>query len=354
MKERAKAIWRRNVKRWLIGAGLEASALAAGAGLFKAVRGCGTIFTLHHVRPESPSVVGPNRHLEITPEFLDTAIRQLQTLGYDFVALSDVPERLANPSKRPFAAFTLDDGYSNNADHALPVFARHGVPFTVFIAQGLAEHTQPLWWEIIGRLLRQEDRISFDFGRGMETVELKTSVQQLDTSFRFASYVRSRSEAEAVGDICRLAEGYGIDPLAITSDLVMGPEELKSFASHPLVSLGAHTVTHRKLCRLSAEEAEEEMRRSADWLEQLTGKRPLAIAYPYGSRDAVGPREFATARDLGFVIGVTTQPGMLTGADLSRPTALPRVSLNGYYQKPRYVTALASGIPFALKRQRTA
>lgn len=350
MQERAKAIWRRNVKRWLIGAGLEASAVATSAGLLKASRGSGAIFTLHHVRPEAPDVIGPNRHLEITPEFLDIALTRLKALGYDFIALPDVPERLAKPSDRPFAVFTLDDGYRNNADHALPVFARHGVPFTVFISQGLAEHRQPLWWEVIGRLLRQEKQITFDFGRGTETVELKTTVQKLDTSFRFASYVWHRKEADAVGDLCRLAERYGIDPLGITSNLVMGRQELVSFASHPLVSLGAHTVTHRKLCRLGADESVAEMRQSADWLEGLTGKRPAAIAYPYGSRDAVGEREFSAARDLGFVIGVTTQPGMLTGADLSRPTALPRVSLNGYYQKARYVDALASGIPFITKR----
>lgn len=350
MMDRAKAIWRRNVKRWLIGAGLEASALATGAGLMKAARGSGVIFTLHHVRPEAPSIIGPNRHLEVTPEFLDLAIRQLKKLGYDFVPLSDVPGRLKTPSGKPFAAFTLDDGYRNNAEHALPVFARHGVPFTVFIAQGLAEHRQPLWWEIIGRLLREQDRVTFDFGQGLETVDLKTPVQQLDTFFRFASYVWAREETAAVADLCNLAERYGIDPLAMTRELLMGPEELKDFAAHPLVSLGAHTVTHRKLCRLTAEEATREMRQSADWLADLTGTRPTAIAYPYGSRDAVGPREFQTARDLGFVIGLTTQPGMLTEGDLSRPTALPRVSLNGYYQKPRYVTALASGIPFALKR----
>lgn len=350
MKDKAKAIWRRNVKRWLIGAGLEASAFAAGASLMKTARGSGVIFTLHHVRPETPSIVGPNRHLEVTPEFLDKAIRQLKTLGYDFIALPDIPARLASPSGKPFAAFTLDDGYRNNAEHALPVFARHGVPFTVFIAQGLAEHRQPLWWEIMGRLLREQERVTFDFGQGLETVDLTTAAQQLDTFFRFASYVWAHEEAVAVADVCRLAERYGIDPLSITRDLIMGPQDLENFAAHPLVSLGAHTVTHRKLCRLTADEAVEEMRQSADWLANLTGKRPAAIAYPYGSRDAVGLREFQTARDLGFVIGLTTQPGMLTAADLARTTALPRISLNGYYQKPRYVRALASGIPFVLKR----
>jgi peptidoglycan/xylan/chitin deacetylase (PgdA/CDA1 family) len=350
MKDKAKAIWRRNLKRWLIGAGLEASALATAAGLAKDARGAGAIFTLHHVRPETPPIVGPNRHLEITPHFLDTAIIQLKALGYEFIPLSEVPARLASPSGRPFAAFTLDDGYRNNADHALPVFARHDVPFTVFVAQGLAEHRVPLWWEIIGRLIRQEKQISFDFGQGEERLTLDTTVQRLDTSFRFANYVWSRDEGEAVATLCRLAECYGIDPLGMTRELVMGADELRQFASHPLVSLGAHTVSHRKLARLSAGDAVDEMRRSADWLEQLTGTRPTAIAYPYGSKDAIGPREFAAARDLGFAVGVTTQPGTLTSADLSHPTALPRISLNGYYQKRRYVSALASGIPFSLKR----
>jgi peptidoglycan/xylan/chitin deacetylase (PgdA/CDA1 family) len=350
MKDRAKAIWRRNLKRWLIGAGLEASAVATSAGLAKDARGLGAIFTLHHVRPETQPIIGPNRHLEITPEFLDAAIVELKALGYEFIPLADVASRLAAPSGTPFAAFTLDDGYRNNADHALPVFARHNVPFTVFVAQGLAEHTQPLWWEIMGRLLRQQNEVSFDFGQGEEKLELKTTVQKLDTFFRFASYVWSRDERETVATLCRLAERYGIDPLGMTRELVMGPEELRQFATYPLVSLGAHTVTHRKLARLSADDAKAEMGRSADWLEQITGTRPTMIAYPYGSKEAVGPREFAAARDLGYAIGVTTQPGTLTTADLSRPTALPRISLNGYYQKRRYVSALASGIPFSLKR----
>ncbi len=350
MKDKAKAIWRRNVKRWLIGAGLEVSASAAAAGALGRARGLGAIFTLHHVRPEVQSVTGPNRHLEVTPEFLDTALGQLTALGYDFIALSDVPARLAEASPRPFAVFTLDDGYRNNADCALPVFARHAAPFTVFVAQGLAEHSQPLWWEVIGRLLRQEERIAFDFGRGTETLELDTPARRLDTFFRFATHVWQGEEARQVAALCGLAERHGIDPLALTAELVMGPEELKTFAAHPLVSLGAHTVTHRKLAKLGGEDAAAEMSRSADWLERLTGTRPTAIAYPYGSRDAVGPREFETARQAGFSIGVTTQPGTLGAADLTRPLALPRISLNGYYQKRRYVSALASGIPFSLKR----
>ena len=60
----------------------------------------------------------------------------------------------------------------------------------------------------------------------------------------------------------------------------------------------------------------------------------------------VSPRDHRTARDLGFTIAVTTQPGTL--ANGIETAALPRISLNGHFQKAGYVSALASGTPFRL------
>jgi hypothetical protein len=50
--------------------------------------------------------------------------------------------------------------------------------------------------------------------------------------------------------------------------------------------------------------------------------------------------------EAGFSLAVTTQPGVLNSSSLERFTELGRVSLNGRYQKSRYVKALASGLPF--------
>lgn len=342
------AIWRRGVKRGLIAGGLETAHVLARLGLMRRARGRGAIFTLHHVRPFEPRTIEPNAHLEVTPDFLDQAIRRLTRDGYDFVPLIDVPDRLRVPRDRPFACFTLDDGYRNNAQHALPVFERHGVPFTVFINEGFADRTHTIWWETLATILNGEMSLSFDFGAGPETIDLRGEEQKLDAFDRFALFIQSTDEADAVIALDALARRHGVEPLAITEQLTMGRDDLLRLIRHPLASFGAHTVSHRALKRLSDDEARREMRRSADWLEALTGERPVTLAYPYGTDSAVSERDRALAADLGFQVAVTTRPGTICERFADHLTGLPRISLNGYYQEPRYVAALASGIPFAL------
>ncbi|PDT37113.1 polysaccharide deacetylase [Rhizobium sp. M10] len=340
---------KRLAKRAAIGAGLEASWLIAAAGLMRQARGRGVIFTLHHVRPHVAQSFAPNAHLEITPDFLDAALRRLKREGYRFVPLDELPALLAEPEGgRPFAAFTLDDGYTNNLEHALPVFERHRTPFTVFVTKGFAEGSHSIWWETLAVLLRQAGEIRFDFGRGSERLALENPQQQWDAFDRFAAYIHRSDEARAVAALDMLARDNGIEPTDIVRELVMGPAQLQWLAQHPLAALGAHTISHRALARLPEAEARIEMEVSGDYLEAVTGIRPVTIAYPYGTPEAATGREAALAGRLGFSVAVTTQPGLPAAG---KTGCLPRMSLNGFYQKRRYVSALASGIPLRLMRR---
>lgn len=347
-----KTFLERKGKRLAIAGALEVAALLSRAGLGSGARGRGAIFTLHHVRPAADAGFAANRHLEITPDFLEKAILRLRSEGYEFISLGEIPARLRMPGGRPFAVFTLDDGYRNNAEHALPVFERHGVPFTIFVTRGFAERTHSPWWETIGRLLASLPAIRFDFGNGVETLDLSTEVLKLRAFKRFARVVQEQDEEPAVERIDTLAHEHGVDPLQLTADLTMDAGELRRIAAHPLASLGAHTLSHRAVARLGPEEARREMQQSADWIEALTAERPLSLAYPYGFPTAVSARDMDIARDAGFSLAVTTQPGTIDETWLERLTGLPRISLNGYFQKPRYVSALASGIPFSLSRRK--
>ncbi len=337
------------LKRIAITGGLEASYLLRSTGLMGNARGHGAIFTLHHVRPYEAENFEPNAHLEITPAFLDETLGQLKHDGYRFVALGDVPGLLSDPApKQPFAAFTLDDGYHNNLAYALPVFEPHAAPFTVFVAKGLAERSHSIWWETLAVLLRRANRFVFDFGRGEETLDTSSPAARHQAFSRFAAYLHNTDEARAVAKLDALALEHGIDPIEIVDDLVMGPSELNLLDASPLASLGAHTVSHRALRRLSEADARIEMEASADYVAAVTGRRPETIAFPYGTREAATDREAAIAGDLGFKLAVTTQPGLIAAGSRERITYLPRLSINGLYQKRRYVSALASGIPLRL------
>ncbi|WP_337266289.1 polysaccharide deacetylase family protein [Oryzifoliimicrobium ureilyticus] len=330
-----------------ITAGLEISHLAHKLNTFSKARGRGVIFTLHHVRPHIERTFNPNAHLEITPQFLDCLLGRLKSDGYRFIRLQEVPDYLSKAdAQNPFAVFTLDDGYKNNKQYATPIFERHECPFTIFIAGGLAERTHSLWWETLSKLLNETSDIQFDFGEGLEKLQATTSAEKTNLFSRFAGFVHAGNEAERVAQLDTFALRCGIEPISLVDDLVMTPLELRQIAEHPLVDFGAHTMSHRAVGRLPPADAFQEMQASADYLESLTRRRPSSIAFPYGTKEAATERDGGLAAQAGFKLAVTTQPGIIN--DKAAMTYLPRMSINGLYQRPRYVAALASGIPLKL------
>ncbi|WP_421871896.1 polysaccharide deacetylase family protein [Pararhizobium sp.] len=337
---------RQAVKRSAITVGLNAAFVLQACGAMRQARGRGAIFTLHHVRPKQPRAFDPNAHLEITPEFLETAIVTLKRDSYRFIALDGLPAHLASGDPQPVAVFTLDDGYRNNLDYAVPVFSRHGVPFTVFVAGGFIDRTHTLWWETLADLLEGQFSLTFDFGAGEETVALGTLREKQAVFDRFAAFLHAIDEATAIARLNQTAQALGIDPIGITAALTLDETGLKRLIDNPLASLGAHTISHRSVTRLSDETAAMEMEHSARRVETITGNRPASLAYPYGFASAVSARDHRLAASLGFTTAVTTQPGTLPGT--AGMTALPRISLNGHFQKARYISALASGIAFKL------
>lgn len=344
-----KAAVKRMLRDAAIRGGLEVVAFSNAGALWPSASGRGVIFTLHHVRPARAEAFQPNALLSVTPQFLDQAIEIALGEGLVPVALEDLPDLLADPNdSRRFVCFTLDDGYRNNAEHAAPVFRKHGVPYTIFICKGFVERSHSLWWETAEALARDKAALEFDFGNGAEVVAMRDVAGKQAAFERISSFVQTVEEDEAVARLDAAARENGIEPLKIVERLVMDAQELRDLAGDPLARFGAHTLTHVNLKRVDAERLRREIVGSVEAVESYVGQKPASLAYPYGYATAVGEREFAAAADAGLKIAVTTQPGVLAAAHLKRPTAFNRVSLNGLYQKKRYVKALISGIPFKL------
>ncbi len=309
------------------------------------IRGRGVIFTLHHVRPFDPTTFHASAHLEITPEFLERLIVHAKGLGYEPIALADVPTRLAAPAGGPrFVAFTLDDGYRDNLVHARPIFERHGVPFTVFATSGFVTRERTVWWQTLEKTIAAVDDLYWDTGGRRLHFACASTRAKAMTFRRVVDWMNSVDEDWAVTTLDRVAAEHGISARAVTDQEVMSVEELRRLAASPMATIGAHTWSHVNLRRVSQDRLFDEIERGAAEVAAILGERPTVFAYPYGSKASAGAREFAAAR--GFALAVTTEPGTLRAADRDHLMALPRISINGHYQRPAWVEVLMSGLPF--------
>jgi peptidoglycan/xylan/chitin deacetylase (PgdA/CDA1 family) len=135
---------------------------------------------------------------------------------------------------------------------------------------------------------------------------------------------------------------------ALCRSLCLSWDEVRRLATDPLVTIGAHSISHCNLAKQSEGIAAQEMAVSRARIEQALGRTVQHFAYPYGDREAAGEREFALAASAGFKTAVTTRPGMIYPESAGYMTALQRVSLNGNYQDERILPVLTSGTATAM------
>lgn len=322
---------------------------ASGIGRLAApwTRGNGVIFTLHSVHPEPPGAFDPNGVLRISPAFLETAIETVRKAGYETVSLDEAAERIktAEPG-RPFACFTLDDGYRDNREHAYPVFRKHDVPFAMYIPAAYADGEGDLWWYALEGALRKADRLAITIADNRFEFERASPEQKSRIFHEIYWTLRDRPEHALRAAVRAIGETVGYDASPLCRDLIMDWDEIRAFAADPLLTVGAHTVNHFAVAKLSEAEARTEMAESVARIEKELGRPCRHFSFPYGDETSCGPRDFAIAESLGLETAVTTHKDVLRAR--YRLSGLPRISLNGHFQQARYLETMLTGLPFRL------
>ena len=237
--------------------------------------------------------------------------------------MDEVHQRLAERNfSRRFACFTLDNGYRDNRDHALPMLREFDAPCTIYAVSDFAEGTG-LWWVALEMAIARANAIEVEIGGAATRFDTATPAAKQSAFDRLHDWLRSLSgEHDVEREISALCRRHGVDESAICRELCMSWDELKRFANDPLVTIGAHTITHCNLAKQSEENALHELSTSRRLLEQALGRPVLHLAYPYGDRIAAGPREFALANAAGYKTAVTTRPGMICPGSADYLTAL--------------------------------
>lgn len=302
-----------------------------GSRLAGSYRGQGIVVTFHEIQSD----VDAELRTGCDAAQLERIILALRSAGRDVVSPDEAIRRLANPEAAPFALITFDDAYRDNMTNALPVFERLDAPMTIFTPTGMVTRELYAWWLGIRRWLVTADAV--DVGPMERRFICADLASKISTLRQITSWIgHDQARADSLSPIFR---SKGIDIGALVDRYAMNQDELLQMAAHPLVTIGAHTETHRFLAGLPEAEARQEIQGNKAWLENLLDRPVSYLAYPFGSPGAVGAREGRLAAEAGFSASFTTRAGQLFPAHLDHMQLLPRVDV-GY--APQSAAALAS------------
>lgn len=226
-------------------------------------------------------------------------------------------------------AITFDDGYADNLLTAEPLLAVHGAPATVFITTGMIDVNREFWWDDAERIafapgsLRGpvpelpvpwsgDDGAAYDAAATDPTWTVlaakdPTQRHRLYRALCAALYPLPSDAREAL--LARLRAWAKVETAARESHRTMTTEELRRLAAAPGIAIGAHSVTHSLLARLTHDEQYRELEDSRAALIGVLGQPIRALAYPYGQPSDVSAVTVRAASFAGYdyAVAVATE-----------------------------------------------
>lgn len=220
---------------------------------------------------------------------------------YQPISMSAVAEWLdSGRQAEPYSiAVTVDDGYRDFLEVAHPVFAKYGIPVTVFLVSDFMDGKIWLWFDQVMWAYEQA---------GLSRAEASQLV--VDAT--------NLGEAERLELVREAPKRLGIElPREAPPEYrPLSWDEVRSLAGGG-VEFGAHTRTHPILSRvLDAEQLRDEIAGSKARIEAELGRAVAHFCYPNGRGVDIGAAAVDVVRGAGFRTAVTAEPGLnQAGAD---------------------------------------
>ncbi|MDA9409341.1 polysaccharide deacetylase family protein [Bradyrhizobium sp. CCBAU 45384] len=332
--------------RWLQRLRLEL-AWFSGRPLLRS-RGAGAILRFEHVRPRRSGAFQPLREHEITPQFLDRAIRALKRWDYEFLGMDEVCRRAVTlPEKRRFVALTFDGAPKDLISFAYPVLARHAVPFTLYVPTAFPDGVGEAWWLGLEQVIARESRISLMMGDREQRFTITDNAEKQALFWHLEGWLRSLPPADLSAAIADLCTRYSIDLAALSREASMDWEDLARLAADPLVTIGSATVNYPNLANMKDAAALREMTMGKAVAEAAFRREVRHLAYPFGDRSSFRRSHVVMAEEAGFASAVSTIPGIVDAQGRTNLRALPRISWDGRVRSLRVMRVLVSGVAFA-------
>jgi peptidoglycan/xylan/chitin deacetylase (PgdA/CDA1 family) len=235
---------------------------------------------------------------------LDGLLSVLSTV-FDIVSIKDA--LMGTESRRPQLVITFDDGYQDNINLGLPVLAKHNVQATFFVAtDGIKEGV--LWQDKVIESYRQgtDEGLSKIQGmtfQGKKSHRVTACQEHLSELKNLSPEIREEKIQDLLSKTNPSISRLMMTELDILTALQQGH------------TIGAHSVHHEILSRLTDRDARHEILESKNVLEMIIGEKVDLFCYPNGrpNIDFTKKHELML-KEAGFSAGFTTQDGGVGGS----------------------------------------
>jgi peptidoglycan/xylan/chitin deacetylase (PgdA/CDA1 family) len=289
--------------------------------------GIGSILMFHRVLPKSDQLrIHNHKSLEISPEQLENIIQYFNKKKYRAISLDELVVDHSSISKNEkFVIYTFDDGYIDNYTYAYPIFKKHGIPFTIYVATNMPDGNALLWWYLLEELIVKNSKIILNSVSGPLTYNTRTTKEKEIVFNEIRKLFASANKPQLdllvksleINDVSRVN--------SLTRELALTWEQLIELSRDPLVTIGAHTVNHFPLNTLSYKESEFEILKSKEIIESH-GLPPVKhFCYPLGY---YGDKEIKILQKSQYKSATTIKMANTFAENLEYPFSLPRIMIN--------------------------
>ena len=276
------------------------------------LRGRAVVFMLHRFRDPSRGIAGQD------PAVLRAGLAWLRQHHFDLVSLEDLLHRLLDGGAvRRAVAFTIDDGYIDQAAVAAPVFAEYDCPVTTFLASGFLDRTLWFWWDRIEYVFTHTTatRLRAHLGDAIVDYALPDAAARRAAQIDFTARCKEVRTEVKESAIPTLAEEAGVI-LPATAPAPYAPmswDDARACERRGM-SFGPHTVTHPILSRTGDARAARELEDSWRRLKEEVSRPVPVFCYPNGRWEDFSSREVGVLRRLDFLGAVTGAFGYAAAA----------------------------------------
>ena len=280
-------------------------------------RNCATVFMLHRFRHMERGIDG------FEAEHLRSGLEFLRKRNYDLRSLDSVMESViqGSPPLRGAVAFTIDDGYVDQAEVAAKVFADFDCPVTTFLTTGFLDGELWFWWDKIEFIFASTRRHAFRVRLADHVIDYHWE----SMADRISAQVDFTAKCKLVSDSDK---HLAIESLAVAGEVllpVVAPEKFSPMTwdqardcERTGMTFGPHTVTHPILSRTTDVQSKDEITKSWKRVqEELHGPVPI-FCYPNGGWDDFGDRETDILKHAGLIGAVVGEPGFADPGLLAR------------------------------------